>query len=795
MFFKNHWILWQNARNLKYIKWFNTNLSKKIADSKIKTKELLSIKWVFVPETILIISKHEDIDLEIIKKLPVPFVIKPNSWFGWKGIIVIESKTWEEFISKSWKKYDIKSLRRHFLNILDWFFSLSGSRDKVLIEKKVELDKKVELLWKYWLPDIRVVVFNMVPVIAMMRIPTEKSDGKSNLHAWACWVGIDIWTGKLTYMTMYSKIIKSIPWIWDIRWMILPHWEEVLNLAVKTQKVTNIWYLWCDIVLDAEKWPLLMEINLRPWLEVQVANMAKLKDRLDKVEWVYVNSVEKWVRLWRDLFSWDIEDKIKDISWKNIIWDREYVLINYLWKTFKEVAKVKNHHLMSSLSYNFFTNILWITEENLIKNSIKLNIEILWEKKEVKFIVKKDLENSIILWLNSLKWFLYDPFKYKKWELPFWWNIDLKKNINIALNKNYDKIIKNIDYIFASVEKKLLILKHITPINLKKEEEIFVLNKWNYNPKFIYGENNLDFINLEKVISLVEIPDIPLWKIYERKKLEIINKINFLKAFYSWKTKLMQKYSELIYWWISNKNLEYARKILPEKKLVSSVNEEFLTFDEIKEFVDKINKIYDIKVSLKLSNQLARFSMKWSTLNIIPNFLVRKNEIRWILAHEIESHYLRKINWEKLPYFIFSTWTANYLEIDEWIAIYNQNKFINNSNAKYYSIFEKYFFTNYALTNSHSKLIKLMSDYYLENYKKVFYAINRIKRWFPSFAEEWAFMKDVVYLNGFVKVKDFLEWWWDIKELYIWKVSLEDLEEIKNSYFMKLDFENLKVPE
>jgi hypothetical protein len=69
------------------------------------------------------------------------------------------------------------------LNVLDGFFSLSGSRDRVIIEKKIEINKEVQILGKFGLPDIRIIVFNMVPVIAMLRIPTEKSDGKANLHS------------------------------------------------------------------------------------------------------------------------------------------------------------------------------------------------------------------------------------------------------------------------------------------------------------------------------------------------------------------------------------------------------------------------------------------------------------------------------------------------------------------------------------------------------------------------------------------------------------------------------------
>jgi hypothetical protein len=36
--------------------------------------------------------------------------------------------------------------------------------------------------------------------------------------------------------------------------------------------------------MDNKDGPLLLEMNVRPGLEVQVANLARLKDRLEKVE-------------------------------------------------------------------------------------------------------------------------------------------------------------------------------------------------------------------------------------------------------------------------------------------------------------------------------------------------------------------------------------------------------------------------------------------------------------------------------------------------------------------------------
>lgn len=353
-FFKKYGLLWQNARNLQYIKWSDFAISKKLADSKLKTKEFLKSKWVSVPETLVIVKKHEEINNEMIEKLEIPFVVKPNNWYWWKWILIFEKKDalWN-FITKDWDVYSKNKLFSHLAYILDGFFSLSWLRDRVLIEKKISLDPQIELLGKYGLPDIRVIVYNMVPVMAMLRVPTKESWWKGNLHAWACWVWIDIWTGKLTFISKKWKIVKSIPWIWDIRWIKLPFWDDVLRIAVSVQKHTKIKFLWCDIVLDKEFWPLLLEMNVRPWLEIQVVNRTPLKTRLEKVYWISVNSVSKWVRLWRDIFSWDIEEKIKSITWKQILWTKEYINIFNENKDYKYLANIRVSQNSSYINKTF----------------------------------------------------------------------------------------------------------------------------------------------------------------------------------------------------------------------------------------------------------------------------------------------------------------------------------------------------------------------------------------------------------------------------------------------------------
>ena len=794
MFFKTYWILWQNARNLNYIREYNTKFAKRLADSKLKTKDFLKTKWVAVPDTLFVFNKQEELIPDIFDNLDPPFVVKPNGGFWGKWILVFDKKDVEgNYVTNSGKVYSIEDLLIHFSDILDWFYSLSWNRDKVVIEKKIELWEEIELLWKYGLPDIRVITFNMVPVMAMLRVPTSESHGKANLHSWACGVWIDIWTWKLTYITKHSKIVKSVPGIWDVRGIEIPWWDNILTLAVKVQQVTKIGYLGCDIVLDKEDGPLLLEMNIRPGLEVQIANMARLKDRLEKVGWIYVNTIEKWVRLWRDLFSWDIEEKIKNISWKKVVWGREYINIHHNDKKFKYLTEIRINDTKSLMDKEFAKNVLKLKESILESGSVRLEVRLLWESKKIKFLFKDLWSVNLIIGTNSLRGFLVDPFKYKKWELPINEVTDVSKWKNIAINKNYEKQLSRVDKELLTIDKKLLILKYLAPKNLKEEKDKFISSEGIYVPHFEYNEMNLDLDWLEGDLRNIEVPDIPLSNIYKRKKKEVFNKIKLLKAFKDNTSKDITFYSKKVYGEIIEENLEHTTSLLSWKKDIKE-EEELITFEEIRALLKKFNHIYDININLKRGDKTARFVMKWDTLYIRHWAKVWKKEMRSIIAHEIEWHYLRKINWKKIDYSIFWRGTAWYLEIDEWIAIYNQNRFLSDVDKKYYAIFERYYFVNYALKHSYKKLISRMIEYYDKDLDRVFTYLARLKRGLRDIKDDGIFVKDVVYVNGYLKIDDFVSSGGSLKELYVWKINILDLEEIKESYFLKIDFNDSKLP-
>ncbi len=794
LFFKNYWILWQNARNLSFIWEYNTNEAKELADSKLKTKDFLSKKWISVSDTIFTIKTHKELENTDLNTFETPFVIKPNAGYWWKWILIIDKKdSANNFITNNNESYNYNELKQHLDDILDGFYSLSWSRDKVIFERKIELDHSIDLLWKYWLPDIRVIVFNSVPVLAMLRIPTENSKWKANLHAWACWVWIDIWSWKLTYITQFKKLIKSIPWIWDVRWIELPHWDEILSLAVKTQQVSNIWYIWCDIVLDDKVGPMILEVNIRPWLEVQVANRIPLLARLEKVKNLKIASVEKWVRLWKDMFGWDFEEKIKNITGKKVLWLKEYIIIQLKNWTQKTISEIDITSEESYINKDFLVNFLKFDEKNIKNWKIKIKLSLLDENLTILFNVWIEKKSNIVIWKNELNWFLIDPFKYKQWDLPTDFSNKLIKEKNIVFLKWYEESLLKIDKELISIDKQVNLYRITTPNNIQTEKVKFIESEWKYIPKFEYNPISLNTKELLKSVNKIEIPDIPLSNIYERKKQEIINKILYLDAFLAKDIQKMNHFSKKLYWEISQKNMQYINNILHTIN-DTIIEEEYLTFDEIKNFIEKFNHIYWINLILKQKDMITRCVMSWDILYVASNAKIWKKEMRSIIAHEIEWHYLKKINGKKSKYPIFAHWTAGYLSNEEWIAINNQNRFLTKNDKKFYSGSIKYELINYWLNNSYQDLLKHLVDIYWDNYSIVFNKLYRLKRWIDDISKKYIDMRWVVYINWLIEINEFIQKWWNIKELYFWKIWIQDLEDIKKSDLIQIKTDDLKIP-
>jgi len=137
-------------------------------------------------------------------------------------------------------------------------------------------------------PDIRVIVYRGYPVMAMVRLPTRASDGKANLHQGAVGAGVDLGCGRTLTGVLGNDPVDEHP---DTGALVagleIPMWNFILESSARGFEVTGLGYLGVDMVIDKDRGPLILEMNARPGLNIQIANGIGLRRRIERVEMSY----------------------------------------------------------------------------------------------------------------------------------------------------------------------------------------------------------------------------------------------------------------------------------------------------------------------------------------------------------------------------------------------------------------------------------------------------------------------------------------------------------------------------
>ncbi len=276
-----------NERNGDFVLKYNNRKYYPYVDDKIITKERAIAAGINVPEMYGIIETERDIkNLRKILKDKTEFVIKPAQGAGGDGIMVIGDKFDDtRYKTVSGRLITLDEIEYQISSTLTGLYSLGGSRDRALIEYKVNSDPIFSSISYEGVPDIRVIVLMGYPVMAMLRLPTRQSNGKANLHQGAIGVGVDLATGQTLEGTWFNEIIQRHPDTNNhVSNVTLPDWNGFLELATSCYELSQLGYIGVDMVLDETKGPLVLEINARPGLNIQIANNAGLAARARQVE-------------------------------------------------------------------------------------------------------------------------------------------------------------------------------------------------------------------------------------------------------------------------------------------------------------------------------------------------------------------------------------------------------------------------------------------------------------------------------------------------------------------------------
>lgn len=276
-------VLGLNRRNHAYLFGWNPRDRYHMVDDKQATKRVLAAHGVPTPALLRVCeAQWQTAELGEWLAAREDFVLKPARGAGGSGIVVIVGRAGERFRKPSGAELRCRDLEAHACDVIGGAFSPGSRSDLLLVEERVVPEATLGALAYRGVPDVRVLVFRGVPVIAMLRLSTRRSDGRANLHLGGVGVGIDLARGVTTSAVRHGRGVDVHPDLGlRLAGVPVPAWDDVLSLAVRAADAVGLGFVGVDVVLDARHGPLVLELNARPGLTIQVANRRGLRPVLE----------------------------------------------------------------------------------------------------------------------------------------------------------------------------------------------------------------------------------------------------------------------------------------------------------------------------------------------------------------------------------------------------------------------------------------------------------------------------------------------------------------------------------
>jgi alpha-L-glutamate ligase-like protein len=275
-----------NQRNGTYLLPNNNRKFYRKVDDKLITKQLAMEMDLAVPKLYHVFHTQQDVSniLEVLAPFD-SFVMKPSRGSGGRGVLVIRERRGEKFVKASGIVITAKEVERHATEILGGLFSLGGSRDVAMVEACITSHHELTKISYQGAPDVRIIMLHGYPVMAMLRVATRQSDGRANLHQGAIGIGIDLATGRSIHAIHHGQSTSTHPDLdTELIGITIPQWEKVVEMATRGYEMTGLGYLGADLIVDEELGPVVIELNARPGLAIQLANATGLKHRFEKAQ-------------------------------------------------------------------------------------------------------------------------------------------------------------------------------------------------------------------------------------------------------------------------------------------------------------------------------------------------------------------------------------------------------------------------------------------------------------------------------------------------------------------------------
>lgn len=333
-------------------------------------------------------------------------------------------------------------------------------------------------------------------------------------------------------------------------------------------------------------------------------------------------------------------------------------------------------------------------------------------------------------------------------------------------------------------------MQDVKPLNYEAEKERFFqarLDGTKYNPNFTYrkASNTQYTADLQSLASKIETIENPVLNQY----------IALIERTCKWVEMFESKGAEFGSWLYSlygepaEEIVTYAYSVLDSDKTLIADKENQSAADAGLYFEDRLKSFGFSGWQVIHESMPAKIRInsiqKVIYVNIYASFSDR--ELQRLAVHEIGTHVVRRENGAKQPYEIFKFGFPKYLECEEGLAIFSEEKAGLLSDFEFGKYCLRTIACSLAKSSQFSEIFDILCRYTSSEHA---YAITaRVKRGLSDSGELYGYTKDQLYLSGYLKLKAMSKA--DVKRLYIGKIGFIELD---NLDFKSLNEKDIYIP-